>query len=394
MIKFLQFTFIMLFCLTFTPLSSQITIESEDHPFLTDFVDTIHWAFSQTIAVPTEGPDQIWDYGSLMHTHTSHTETESAAGNPHYPNASASWDAILGFLGLMINIVNYDAVDEEGSYYYPGVYYRDTTHSITPLSGGVNDVIHFPERFDQYEGRLNILQFPIEYGNMWEGSTTGIIDFNLTVEGFDLNNVPSNRTRYQSEVREVTGWGEVIIPDAAGNPGNPIEVLQVKVIQNTVDSFFIGGMPAPFGILAAFGLTQGAESSNTFYLFHTKGYHSNVLGIYLLPSGEVSTANYRPSANDLVSNTSDIAVAKDFNLYPNPARTGSSVTIETGDQFTEGYISIMDISGRQVHRAGIDNQAGQVQLDLPAHLISGNYFYQIFNYSGTFIGTGKMNIMD
>lgn len=394
MIKFLQFTFSIFFCLAFLPLNSQITIEQEDYLFLTDFVDTVYWAQSQTIEAPSEGPDQFWDYGNLSHTNTSYTELKSADGNPHYPDAFGYWESNFTFSGLIAPVIQYYAIDEDGSQYQPGVFYQDTTHSINPISGGSRDELTFPERFDLFEGRVNLLEFPLEYTNMWEGSRKEVTDFNVTVEAFGMAQAPGNRTRFLSEEREITGWGEVVIPNAEGEPGHPIEVLQVKVIQNMVDSFFVGGSPAPPNLLNPFGLTQGSETTYTFYLFFTKGFHNNVLRVNLGSSGEVFSASYRPSANDLISNTFDIATANDFKLYPNPARTGSSVTIETGDQFTEGYIRIVDISGRQVHRSAIDNQTGQIQLDLPAHLISGNYFYHIFNHSGTFIGTGKMNIMD
>lgn len=395
MTRILPITFLVFFCLGFTSLFSQITIEQEDYLLPKDFVDTVFWAQSQTIAAPSEGPDQSWDYGSLMHTQTTFLEIKNAAGNPHYTNASGYWESYLSFSGLLIPIVTYDAVDQDGSYYYAGDFYKDTTHSITQISGGPNDILNFPERFDLYDGRIDIVQFPVEYANMWDGSRKESTAFNLTVEAFNINQVPGNRIRYQSETREVTGWGEIIIPDAEGNPGNPIEVLQIKVMQNTLDSFFLGGMPAPPNLLAAFGLTQGEEYTNTFYFFLTKGLHSNVLRINLFPTGEVSSASYRPSANNLVSNTSEFAVINDFNLYPNPVKAGTTVTIETGDQFSAGFITITDLTGRQVHQATIRNHAGQqMQLNLPTHLISGNYFYSIFDHSGTFIGSGKINLMN
>jgi hypothetical protein len=395
MINFLQINIFIFFCLAFTPLLSQITIELEDYLLPRDYVDTVHWAIDQTIELPSEGPDQIWDYGSLIHTYTSNDERFNADGNPHYPDAISYWESFVVFSGLFIETITYDAVDEDGNYYIPGVYYKDTTHSITSISGGVNDVINFPSSFDQFESRVNIVQFPMEYVNMWDAERVETIPYNLTVAAFGLNNVPGNRVRYRSEVREVSGWGEITIPDAEGNPGNPLEVLQMKVVQNFVDSIFLGGMPAPPTLLGAFGITQGVQSSNTFYLFLTKGLFGNVIRINLSTTNEVNSASFRPHANDLVSNTSDIAVVNSFNLYPNPTTVGSSVTIETGEHFSKGYISISDVTGRQVHRTAIENQANQqIQLDLPSHLSSGNYFYHIFNHSAAFIGSGKLNIID
>lgn len=356
------------------PLLAQVTIDQNSFPRAAGFVDAGLQASISGVALPSEGAGQTWNYASLATSGNFATEYLDATGDPDYPTALNYRNINLSFQVFGMIARQYEAVDADG-WYNQGRYIVDTTHSITAISGGANDVLNFPNQVDLYDGRLNFLKFPVAFNGTWSESYVEQVQFNLTVQGFGLNNAPGIAQTTVSQTRTVVGEGTLVIPDANGNPSGPLDALLIKVEnQMEVDSFFLGGQLAPAPLLSAFGLTQGAVTTfDDFYVFYTPDFPTTVLNINLNSSGGVSSVYYRPSAASLASSIGNELAFNSMRTYPNPIAAGDVMNIELLDQSNVASVELIDLAGRQVFSTAISTSAGVARVTLPSELVSGMY---------------------
>lgn len=355
------------------PLLAQVTIDQSNFPRQAAFTDSYSSVETAGLTVPTEGTDQTWDYSGIVNA-SSFTETWfDASGDTDYPTALHYSNANLTFQAFGIRGRDYDAVDEDG-WYMQGRLLFDTTHSITPISGGADDVLNFPGQVQAYEGRADIIAFPSSYGTSWESSYTEYTQFNLTVAGFGLNNVPGQQKRITSQTRTVVGEGTLIQPDAQGNPSGPIDALLIKVENRTlVDSFFLGGQLAPPTLLAAFGLTQGEVTElPDRYLFFVPGYGNVTVVVNLDANDDIQSVFYRPDVADLATSISDAQGSDVIRAFPNPVEAGNALhfgLLADGNTLIE----LVDVTGRTVLSASVTGSSTIGRLDIPSSLTSGIY---------------------
>lgn len=368
----------------------QITIERDEFPRAENFLDTVIRAVPTTVFAPSEGPDQIWDYSMLSELEFLTNQFVSASGNADFPNALNYEQNNLKFQVFIIPSVTFEAIDDEG-WYEPGRFLTDITYSIAGLTGGPNDSLRFvggPMVFDE---RLDMVRFPLNYGDEWEQTRIENGNFELSVAAFGLNHTPGTRKRYLHHHRKVAGYGQLTIPAFDGSAGAPTDVLMIKVNRSTTDSIFLAGAPAPPPLMAAFGLTQGSMAADSFYVFYRQDFGAVVLNVNLLGNNEYS-AFYRPQSLDAVSATREFQQMK-TTYFPNPIRAGQVLTLQTDAPLTAGYFNLTDALGRVAHRSTFEAPvAHQIQVRLPVALFGGMYMYQLTDKAGRLMGTGKLKV--
>jgi len=385
----LHFSFLLAFIAASIPCLAQITVEREDFTRMQGFIDSTVRAIPVGIIVPDEGPDQLWDYSSLQYSELLETELFSAAGDANYPNALNYMENDLFFQGFTIPAFLYEAVDDQG-WHYPGYVYTDVIFPLGAVTGGVNDSIRFVGGPSAFDGRQDILQFPMTYLDEWEQTNSISINFELSVAAFGLNKVPGFRKQINTQQRKVVGYGKVIIPDRDGSPSEPVDVLMIKSVFSSVDSFFLGGAPAPPPLTAAFGLVQGATTVDSFYVFYRKDFGEPILNINLPSSSGGLSAFYTPGGLDVVSSVRS-PVLMDVKHFPNPVAAGGVLTIQTEAAISAGWISFSDITGRIIHQINFEQTLNnQMKINVPTQIPSGLYFYQIHNKQGILTHTGKV----
>jgi hypothetical protein len=381
-----------IFSLLVLPLMAQVTIDQGNFPRQADFTDEYNWVETAGLAIPTEGTEQTWDYSSFVTTSSSSEIWFDASGDQDFPTALNYSSAALSFQSFGIRAREYDAVDEEG-WYVQGRLLFDTTHSITPISGGADDVLHFPGQAQVYEGRTNLIAFPSTYNTTWESSYIEYTQFNLTVAGFGLNNVPGEQKRIISQKRTVVGEGVLIQPDAQGNPSGPIDALLIKVEDRVlVDSFFLGGQLAPPTLLSAFGLTQGEMTElPDRYLFYVPGYGNVTVVVNLNASGEISSVAYRPDVAGLATSITDAPASDAIRAYPNPVETGG--TLHFG-LHTDGItlVELTDMTGRTVLSTSVAGNGTVGRLDIPTSITPGIYTMMTRHAATGDVRTQKVSI--
>jgi len=276
----------------------------------------------EAVTLPSEGPNQIWDYSNLPKDSVVMTEYADETNNPDFPNALTSSASNLTFQGLPIPRDYIDTVDDEG-WGNIGKSVEETSFPLQALTGGPNDVVKFIGGNTLFEERINRLQFPVTDQSNWTDARTELIPYELTVGAFGLDQVPGYIERVYTETHEAVGYGTLIIPTEEGTASEPIEALLLKVSLSGMSHYYLGGALAPEALTNAFGVTQGEEAVASHYIFYTPGFHINVMRININAEGEIVNAFYRPQA---------AATAEPINISHNrvcdvPAVGQSEVTV-------------------------------------------------------------------
>ncbi len=369
---------------------AQVTITADNFQRQAEFIDTFAEVSLTGLSVPTEGENQLWDYSGLVKISDNFRDYFDATADPDFPEALNRRERDLAFQSFIIHSDAYEAIDENGWYNY-GRYIEGIGHSITSISGGPTDSLFFIESADIFEGRINLVQFPMTYQDNWEGTYIETLNLELSIAAFGLNHTPGVQQRHISQTREVVGYGDLIIPDENGMPSPPMQVLQLKVAETATDSFFLGGAPAPDVLLAAFGLSQGATVTTDFYVFYKPGINTPVLDIEFVGNQAISSF-YHPGAANLATATNDVTWAT-ANSFPNPISAGENLTITLKEAPAKGSVLMMDATGKLVKQMNFENgHSDRITLCIPDTAIPGLHLLQIRDASGQAVGFGKVMI--
>lgn len=364
------FTSILTLCAL--PLLAQVTIDQSNFPATAGYTDAFSLGGTAGVVAPSVGASQTWDYSALVETGQVNIVRIDATSDPIFVDALNHLESNRSIQGLLIPSHVYTAVDANGYYEY-GRSFSDTTYSITPVSGGVNDSLNFPDgnhvfQFDN--GRPEYLGFPATYQSSWTGTRIEPMNFNLTVAAFGLNNTPAQQVRRVTDTREVVGYGTLVIPLPNGDPSAPMEVLLIESTVSSIDSFFLAGSPMPEPLMSAFGLTQGATASSSAFLFFMPDFHSPLLR-FGMDGQSIASIGYRPVGATVPTGISSVEL-ENVSIYPNPVAAGTSLTINLGEAGKAvSAIELIDVTGRLVVYQNL--QSTNASLDIPASLVSGVY---------------------
>jgi hypothetical protein len=381
---------ITLFCmLGVSTLIAQITITQANFPRSAQFTDSVTIASPTGVVLPAHGAGQTWDYGNLVSSSLSTTDYFDATSDPNFPGALNYRPFNLVFQALPINSNLYEAIDANG-FFELGRTIDDATYSIAGTSGGANDSLRFVGGNYIFPGRINALKFPLTYPNQWTESNEQNIDFEITVAGFGLNQAPGQNKAYHTQHREVVGYGTLVIP-VGSTPSLPISVLLIKVVHTRMDSFFLGGNPAPAPLMAAFGLNQGDTEVDSFYVFYTENFGAPVLNIGISGSS-ASYAAYRSKAGTANPVNRDALISMDNSVYPNPIKAGNILTIKVDIISTVTISKIFDVNGCIVHEQNVSEGANQLLVSLPETIPPGVYIISLEEGNGNILTRNRISI--
>ncbi|MCH8553842.1 MAG: T9SS type A sorting domain-containing protein [Schleiferiaceae bacterium] len=344
--------------------------------------DTIIGGFASGAGfpVPSEGPNQVWDYSGVT-SGTPFTNGWELPNNPNFPNATAgrSYNPSLGPINL-IGSRDFFLTDADGVYQL-GFESAANTYSIAAITGNPSDELEILNTFNNYGKDYPIVEFPMNYMDVYYPQVVGETSFNLTVAAFGLNATPGQIKQYVTITDTICGWGAVTVGvnGMTGAPG-----LLKKTIYHQIDSVFLGGAPAPEALLTAFGLTQGAVLSFTDYRIFVYDGQTRLLpalSFDLDANGTaVETIRY-DRANYSNLSTSDVALREAVKLYPNPA-VENFLTVEMPQAPNDVLdIQIINMNGQVVANAKYDKNADRVMVDLQA-CAPGNYYVKITDRNG------------
>lgn len=256
------------------------------------------------------------------------------------------------------------------------------------ITGNVNDSLVFTNQDIVYNVSEYYIKYPCTMGTKWTDNVKFSTYFNLTVTSSGLNNTPGARKSHRITTNEVKGWGKMRVNDHKGNPTGYTDVLVMDRVETTTDSFFLGGMPAPASLLAAFGLTQGQTVNICKRFFFRAGEYRGLLELrYEDASFTKITEIYKHSQR--LKPTSVQTINKEqINIYPNPVTNGSFTVKVDGAHKNMSY-QLFNMTGQRVATGALP-QNGKVSLH--SNLPVGNYVIKLISEDGAY-GTQQINII-
>lgn len=375
-----RFLLLIICALFAVPVSAQFTVTQSNFPRSASFTDTILSSDQSGIQLPAEGGAEVWDYSNLVTTSTDFSVHTDATSNPVFTDALNSYPINIDFLDQEVPARMFEAVDSSG-FHMDGLSVSEINYPLGLISLNPNDTITILDRDDLYQGRINPVRFPCTYQINWSGTHVEQLDFALTLASANLTQEQGYRQRTLTDSRDVIGYGKLLIPDFGGGATDTMDVLQIKVFQQTVDSFFLAGSPAPDSVLTEIGLTQGAVRLDTFYVFYRADYSGTVLKLDI-ESGSVSKATYRPQADNVVTTgIAEKVVTLDMKYYPNPIAGGQQLNIVMPTEAEGSYqVTLVDLMGRQLTVSTLEQSHNY--LEIPAGTPTGMYLVFVTSDKG------------
>ncbi len=386
--------------LALAPLAStafgQITINAADMP-----VPTVPYNLADISATaaanPTPATNATWNYGSYTGSASSNTyvtETDTyftGAGIDVY---------LLGFKslipGLGYNVYNefdFNTANVKES----GIDVQDQGYDISSMTGGTADSLIIPAQRSLLAVPKEVIHFPFTANSSWTSSSRRKVTFNLSVAAYSLSHTPIDHVYYVNRKDTIVGWGKMSVYTTSG-PSIQYDVLMDRIGQYAVDSFYMGGSPAPATLLSAFGMSQGQKTdSNYRYNFYRKTSFNYLLtfyygsnATYTTPQSKfVNTDNLIPAnvgVNELGNATYSTVV------FPNPS-AGSEINVMVmGKNVDGGSYRVCDATGKTIQAGSNEFSNGSIHVSLNSVLAAGNYFITILDNNKAKIATEQFTV--
>ena len=369
-----------LFSVIFT--QAQITLNPNSRELITR--DTFAKATNLSVftTLSTAKLNANWDLTNVEYHNTPTSRWRSLANSQNYPNASFSKDVFYPFAGALSYESNiYTTISNSGITSMGEEVLVEQSLPLTALTGNSNDALIFPTQNISYSAVEKEMIYPLTMDDNWNGSFSKNTSFKLTVAAFGLNNTPGVRKSTITKVDTVLGWGIMKIKNVYTGLMHNHEVLQVKSIRTTMDSFFLGGALAPQSLLNAFGLTQGQVSTSSKIFFYRKSEIYPLVEI-VYPANDFESAPTKLNIHQNRMNEYNLSLSdvKNSNvaIYPNPI-IGNKIFIETHElNAIKATYNLKSSNGKIISKGRISDKGNghsyvSVDLDLP----KGIYFLSI-----------------
>lgn len=381
------FTSKCLFALLFSVVSASqmlgqaITITAADIPAPTGplYYDNI----TALVTNPTLTANGYWDYSSYFGNTPDfaayYPETIpffTDAGVDIYRQGFKYMNANLGYQIYQEYDFNSNGVDDIA------MDIVEQHYSLQPLTGGAADSQFIPSQSYIYNQPRRILEFPMTANSAWSSSSRRTVEMIFNVPTFGLNN--ANVTHAFTLVRKdtIAGWGKARVYTPSG-PSIDYDVLIDKSIDYAVDSFYLGGAPAPPALLSAFGVSQGQITQKAYrYNFYRKGSFGYLVG-FTYTDDAFSNLQFAFVSTDDIETATASAVSEKISyatvLYPNPC-AGSEINVKVmGTHFDIEKYLITDQMGKLVRQGQTENLGDGVKVRLNETLPTGQYYVSLLD---------------
>lgn len=259
---------------------------------------------------------------------------------------------------------------------------------LAALTGNTNDSIVFVAQDIFYSVPEHEVKYPCTMGTKWTDDQIYTTKFNLTVASAGLNDVPSERKTNRILNYEVVGWGKMRVNDSKGDPTKYEDVLLIQRTEVTIDSFFIGGSPAPANLLAAFNLTQGQQLSTYQRHFYRSGEFRGLLEVEYESSAFMTKKEILKHRQRLEPVSINTVKQEQIRVYPNPV-TNKLLTIKVDGEHTNLSYQLFNMTGQMVS-SGMLPSSGQIHLQ--NNLPTGNYVFKLGSDDGAY-GLQRVSIV-
>ncbi len=332
------------------------------------------------ISNPAVSTSASWDFSTV-------TGIETAAD--YYPETDAFFtsagtdvhtDGVEKYLNSsMVYYFNSKIDFNSSGVFENGIEIPEQLYDISAITGMAGDSLNIPAQEYIVTTPKQILAYPLTANTSWFTNGRHVTNFKLTVGAAGLTNAPSEHVYYTYRKDSIAGWGKMKIYTPSG-PSPEVDVLMNKSIEYNVDSFYIGGSPAPASILAGFGITQGQITDASHrYMFLRKGSFMYLAAFLYEGDNTFTTAStyfyskdINPTGTKLIDNNTYSTV-----LFPNPA-TGNEINMMiSGHAVTVDEYTITDMLGRVVKSGKANLKQNMINIPLDNNLPGGAYILSV-----------------
>lgn len=258
---------------------------------------------------------------------------------------------------------------------------------LSAFTGNIQDSIVFPAQSRVYPNdRRKLMEFPFTMSSSWETVSRRETDFILTVNAASLNQVPSKHVYYVHRHDTIVGWGQMRVYTDMG-PSIYYDVLMCQTGEFSVDSFYIGGNPAPAQILSAFGVSQDQITNARYqYNFYVAGHYPYLIRHHYANDNTYSTVSKIYVLRDGITTATSIEeneIQFSTLVYPNPSNSGIINLRVMGKELPMSQYTVTDITGRTV-ASGILNHPGALEASIQVgnEVANGTYFLNVMDKDG------------
>jgi len=349
---------------------AQITINQSSFASWTPGIDTFR-DVSQYNAAPMANGN--WDLTAATYN-TYYTTTKLPMTNPSFPQATYVLPSFYSFSAFTYMSDIAYGITSQGIQRFGETMGRQAYPLGSMTQNNMDSLIFIAQTITYSVPRTN-LAFPATYNTHWSNNYNYNTNFELSVAAYGLSYTPGYRRSNVTTTDTVIGWGTMKVKLLNGQSSAPINVLAVKTKVQVVDSFFLGGNPAPTPMLTAFGLTQGQVVNSYRIAYYRPGEtESLLLEVYTDNTYTTKSASsVHQNRLSSITGIADINGGYEIKLYPNPATSGI-VSLELPKELNGAALSyqMIDVSGKVVSANKLQTNGGAVTIDVNG-LAAGSY---------------------
>jgi len=312
---------------------SQVTITNADLPSPDDTVMVSISEQYTTIDFATTGPNQTWDYSSLVAANQridsfysvtsastlyqlsfNNTFTAAEYASDYYrPMAAGALPAIPGGAVTLSN---------------PVYFVKNASSKSENVGIGVEiNGVETPVQADTID---MIYQYPMTYNDAWNSRSYMYIDMNPAFNAIFKRN--------QLRESQVDGWGQITTPYGT------YDAVRVKSTITYTDSIY-------FDLGFGGSWNELTTPQDIEYTWWTNNNKIPVLMI-VEQNGAATKIEYRDKKIDFASVEELNQNSETFKVYPNPANNNVSVVINSIDN---AIVEIVDVTGKVIYSNAISN---------------------------------------
>jgi hypothetical protein len=373
---------------------AQITLTSENFPPLSTYT-TLDGMNIQNF--PFGAMPETWDFGNVFMPFLETLQYPNATDPFFTPLCQSYRTASRTALGATIPVQYYWTKNTE---YFgeKGWKLSQSSANLSAYTGNASDNVVFPEQRQLFDVSREILRFPATYGQINHTDSRRVMNFNLSIAAYGLNNTPGQLVTHLHRADTIVGYGQMRVYTPQG-PSIYYEVLAMKSWQYELDSFYLAGQPAPQALMDAFGLSQNqnddSDKANRLYFYRENNSAPFLLMNFGSNPFQFYTGIFIHGDNLQVASNEELEKESyQVFIYPNPSN-GNSVTIQYfGINLNNVNYTIRDINGRVVQ--SVKNQlihGNKIEIQMNDEISDGYYFVEVVDSENKLIGNEKIHVI-
>lgn len=357
--------------------NAQIILTSASYPASVIGTDTLKVA-TTTSALPSFAAmaNGIWDLSiitdsvPLYYAYRVPSATYQFADSNFYNFASYTYQGNVQSSIVSSGILEYATNVHQAGY------------SLTAVTSGPTDSLIVSAQSVVYSSPRTKIVFPATNLTTWSSVYHFDFNFDISVALASLNHAPGKVRTYTSETDSVIGWGKMRVKNLIGGVSNWYNVLQVKTVIITVDSFSLQGSfsnPLLSTILGALGLTQGQITKTYEQNYYRPMEVTPFVNVQFTDSTYATPKKVTTHTQRLVDvSVSEADNEQAINIYPNPVKS-SKVTISLPTATGSWSYELVNMNGQILADGNITATGTQPTITMPAAIAPGIYYVRMNN---------------